>query len=261
MTQAYQVLLNRNLQDLNPVFAGWSQNEPGWHVIPDHRHSTLIHYVIAGCGMLHLGSASYPVHAGQAFIITPGQTASYTADKKQPWQYCWLGFTGSLSESFSALPSVFDVPEDTFRNLKSMDLNDEGLVYHLAADLFSFYGKYLRSESKRPNYVKMVADYIQLNYASPITVQEIADHVGLNRYYLSRHFKNKTGRTIQEQILDVRLSEARRYLMLGYSVKETASQCGYSAASIFSKLFKKEYQISPSEFKAIKENEANQASE
>lgn len=252
MSYEYQVLLNRNLQDLNPLFAGWSQCPPGQHIVPDHRHSTLIHYVIAGKGMFHLGSVSYNVHAGQAFIIFPGQVASYSADKDDPWQYCWIGFTGALAESFSSLSPVFDMPQDSFCNLKNMDPDDEGLVYHLAADLFSFYGKYLRSDSKRPNYVQMVADYIQASYTRPLTVQEIADHVGLNRYYLSRYFKNKTGRTIQEQILDVRLSEARRYLMLGYSVKETAGLCGYSAASIFSKLFKKEYDMSPSEFRESK---------
>lgn len=252
MSHEYQVLLNQNLQDLNPVLAGWSHCPPGQHIIPDHRHSTLIHYVLAGKGMLHLGAVSHRVHAGQAFIIFPGQVASYTSDKDDPWQYCWVGFTGTLAESFSSLPPVFDVPMDVFPNLKNIDPNDEGLVYHLASDLFSFYGKYLRSGSKKPNYVQMVADYIQLSYTRPLTVQEIADHVGLNRFYLSRYFKNKTGRTIQEQILDVRLSEARRYLMLGYSVKETASLCGYSAASIFSKLFKKEYGMSPSEFRESK---------
>ena len=252
MSHEYQVLLNRNLQDLNPVLAGWSQCPPGQHIIPDHRHSTLIHYVAKGKGMFHLGSSSYQVHAGQAFIIFPGQMASYTSDKDDPWFYRWIGFTGSLSESFFALPPVFDVPDDMFINLRTKDLNDNGLVYHLAADLFSFYGAFLRSDVQKPNYVQMVADYIQLSYAKPLTVQEIADHVGLNRTYLSRYFKNKTGRTIQTQILDVRLSEARRYLMLGYSVKETADLCGYSAASIFSKLFKKEYGMSPSEFRAFK---------
>ena len=257
MSHEFQILLNRNLQDLNPVFAGWSYCPSGQHIVPDHRHNTLIHYVVSGCGMLHLGSVSYRVCAGQAFIIFPGQMASYTADKDDPWHYRWIGFTGSLAESFFSLPPVFDVPENMFRNLKSINFQDDGLVYHLAADLFSFYGQFLRSSTQKPNYVQMVADYIQLNYAKPLTVQEIADHVGLNRNYLSRYFKYKTGRTIQAQILDVRLSEARRYLMLGYSVKETSDLCGYSAPSIFSKLFKREYNMSPSEFRLFKSKEAD----
>lgn len=252
MSQEYGVILNHNLLDLNPIMAGWSHCPPGQHIIPDARHSTLIHYVESGFGMFHLGTTSYRVHAGQAFIILPEQLASYTADKQNPWSYRWLGFTGKLAEHFAALPPVFDVPPELFRNLKTMDLDNENIVYHLVADLFEVRGKLLQAGSKKVNYTQVITEYIQNHYRQPITVQEIADHVGLNRHYLSRYFKHKTGRTIQEQILDVRLSEARRYLMLGYSVKETASLCGYSAASIFSKLFKKEYDMSPSEFRDYK---------
>jgi len=255
MSHEYQILLNRNLQDLNPILAGWSDCPSGQHIIPDHRNSTLIHLVLAGGGTLHLGSNSYPVKAGQVFIILPGQAASYTANKRDPWSYRWIGFTGALADAFSSLPPVFELTDDMFPNLRKTDFSDDGLVYHLAADLFSFYGRFLRTQTHRPNYVQMVVDYIQLSYARPITVQEIADHVGLNRFYLSRLFREKTGRTIQDQILDVRLSEARRYLMLGYSVKEAAALCGYSAASIFSKLFKREYGMSPSEFKELKQKE------
>lgn len=252
MSHEYQILLNRNLQDLNPVFAGYSQCPPGRYIIPDHRQSTLIHCVLKGCGTFYLNSTEFQVHAGQAFIILPGQAASYQADKKDPWYYRWVGFTGSLAESFSELPPVFDLEDDMFLHLTHTDFEDEGLAYHLASDLFSLYGKLLRQDSKRTNYVQKVLEYIQTNYARALTVQEIADHVNLNRYYLSRYFKKHTGRSIQEQILDVRLSEARRYLILGYPVKETAFLCGYSAASIFSKLFKKEYNMSPSEFRAFK---------
>lgn len=249
MLHAHQVLLNRGLQDLNPILAGHSESPAGEHIIPDARLGTLIHYVTEGRGTLHLNSKNYSVHAGQAFIILPGQVASYTADKRDPWKYRWVGFTGALAEQFAILPPVFEVTDDMFTYLRVIDEGNQSLPYQLAADLFVLYSKLLYSDSKRPNYVQMVTEYIQAYYMRPLTVQEIADHVGLNRYYLSKHFKKRTGRSIQEQILDVRLSEARRYLLLGYSVKETAALCGYSAASIFSKLFKKEYDMSPTEWR------------
>lgn len=248
MSLGTQFLLNKNLQDINPIFAGFNDCIPEQHIIPDARNCTLIHYVVKGCGTFHLHNEDYPVHGGQAFIIQPGQTASYTSDKNDPWSYRWVGFTGDRTDRFSALPPVFDVSDDMFVNLRKMKEEDDSIAYYLAADLFVLYGKFLNNHSRRPNYVQMVSDYIQAYYSKPLSVQEIADHVCLNRYYLSRLFHKKTGRSIQEQILDVRLSEARRYLTLGYSVKETASLCGYSAASIFSKLFKKEYGISPSDY-------------
>lgn len=252
MSYMYQSLMNKNLQDLNPVLAGRSACPPGCHTIPDARHSTLIHYVAKGKGTLHLGQKNYPVREQQAFIILPGQAASYTADLDDPWEVCWVGFTGQLSEAFGRLSPVFDVPEEMFINLKTADLEAEGAAYHLAADLFYIYGTYLHVNAKRLDYIRAALEYIQANYAEALTVQQIADHVGLNRYYLSRLFKKKTSRSVQEQILDVRLSEARRYLILGYSVKETAMLCGYSAPSIFSKLFKKEYGMSPSAWKSYK---------
>ena len=130
MVQAMQFLLNKHLQDLNPILAGWShKQQPGSHVPPRQRSYTTIHYVLEGKGILHLDGKDYPVHAGQAFLHLPGHPISCTADIDDPWSYRWVGFNGTLSHSFNQLPPVFDVPEGMLQNLREFEEPHEFLAY------------------------------------------------------------------------------------------------------------------------------------
>jgi len=98
-------------------------------------------------------------------------------------------------------------------------------------------------------YVRRVKDYIKSSYMRSIRVEEIAESLNLDRRYLSRIFKNETGRTIQDYIISVRMKEAKRLLDEGYGVCETANFCGYSDYSNFFKLFSRECGESPSKYR------------
>ena len=58
-------------------------------------------------------------------------------------------------------------------------------------------------------------------------------------------FQSKTGKTIQEYLIEVRLKQACEYLRQGFSANHTASLCGYEDVSNFSRMFKKQYGLSP----------------
>ena len=83
----------------------------------------------------------------------------------------------------------------------------------------------------------------------PLRVEDIAKDLNLDRHYLARIFKEKTGKTISEYIISVRMDEAKNYLKQDFSVEETARLCGYEDVSNFSKLFKREVGISPAYWK------------
>ena len=108
MALNYQLLLGRSFQDLDPVVAGEAALEGGECVGPIRYSYTLIHFVRHGRGVLKLQSGEYPVCAGQAFLILPGDLASYTADEADPWTYQWIGFSGSLAHDFAMLPRYAD---------------------------------------------------------------------------------------------------------------------------------------------------------
>lgn len=241
----YQLLLNQNFQDLNPLFVGEAAMEPSESVGPKSLNVTMIHFVVKGRGTLHSRNQLFPVHAGQAFLILPGETVFYQADEEDPWEYQWVGFSGALSHDFSVLPPVFDVPENTLRFLKDLRTTDENLEYHMASDLFLLHARLIRPQNKTKDYVQLAIDYIRATYMQKLTVEEIARHLGLNRSYLSKIFSKRTNTTIQNYIMDVRYEESKRYLSKGFSVIETAAACGYTDPSNFSKLFKAREGMSP----------------
>lgn len=251
MATNVQVLLNKNLQDINPILAGWADNPPGANVPSRSRNHSLLHYVRKGRGVLHAKGGDIPIHAGQAFLLMQGETPGYSADLEDPWSYSWVGFTGSLAEEFSVLPRVFDVEDDLLPYLRTLENPSESMTYDLASDLFRLYARLVRQGKDRQHYVQTVKEYIESNYMQKICVENIANRLGLDRRYLSQQFKRKTGYTIQGYILDTRLRAAKQHMMQGCSVSEAALLSGFNDVSNFSKFFSREEGSSPREFKKI----------
>ena len=219
------------------------------------RTYTIIHYVESGRGTLYKYGNEYPVKAGEAFVILPHEVTTYTADSDDPWVYRWIGFDGNLSEKVGELPPVIKIADNIFPHLTEEDeKNPEMVSYRLASQLFSMYGHIFSKDSHSNHYVRKVIDYIDSSYMREVRVEEIADNLSLDRRYLSRLFKQKTGQTVQEYIIKVRMESACRQLSEGRTVAETSVLCGYSDVCNLSKMFKRMYGVSPKNWKTNIEN-------
>ena len=238
-------LSNRHLKDLNPILAGEESCKPGHSFGPFMRWYTLIHYVVKGCGIFCARGQTFHVHAGEAFLILPGEVTTYTADMDDPWHYQWIGFTGELSAAFAELPAVFQVPADIFPRIVQAASAQQGAEYLVSSVLFRLYAEMFMPAGGSNRHVQKVESFIQARYMENISVELIAHQMNLDRRYLTRLFKAKTGKTIQEYLIEVRLKQACDYLRQGFSVNHTASLCGYEDVSNFSRMFKKRYGLSP----------------
>lgn len=238
------MLTNRHLHDLNPILMGYENCEPGHSFGPHVRKYTLIHYVVKGSGMLYARGGQHPVHAGQAFLILPEEVTTYVADLQDPWEYQWVGFDGALSSKFANLPPVLTLSDDIFPALMRSGYA-EGAEYRIASVLLRLYAELFSGKSSGNQHVRKVESYIQTRFMQQITVEKIAELLNLDRRYLTRLFKEKTGQTIQEYLIATRLKEACEYLQKGYSVHDAAFLCGYEDVSNFSRMFKNQFGLSP----------------
>ena len=100
--------------------------------------------------------------------------------------------------------------------------------------------------SNKPSLlVESIKQYIDYNYQNEFSISDLSRKMHYTQPYLSRIFKNKTGQTIQEYLISVRMEAARTHLANGRGVAETATLCGYSDACNFSKMFKRVCGVSP----------------
>ena len=239
------LLTNRHLQDLNPLIAGTHDCDPDYGIQPAIRKYTLIHYVFRGKGTLFTPAGSFPVKAGEAFLIRQGEVAHYRADPEEPWYYCWIGFDGTLSAQFDTLPPVFTPDGQPFQNIIKAAEKPDSAEYLMSAELFRLYASLFNRQPRSNRHVQQVKNYIRLSYMYPIRVDAISKKLNLDRRYLARLFKEQTGISIQQFLMNTRMEEADRRLQEGYSVKESAHMAGYDDISNFSKLYKKHFGRSP----------------
>lgn len=249
---AYQLLLNAHLRDINPIKAGWADDVCGTVTFTAARTSTILHYIVSGSGELTLEGVRHPVCAGQAFLLTPKDgEAKFCTKGQTPVAYHWVNFTGTMSHCFSELPPVFDVPENLLGNLRSLGHGKPCCAYGLASDLILFRSQMISKKTEECDYAEYAMDYVQNTYMEPITVASIAEVMALDRSYLSRVFRKKTGQTLQNYIHEVRVQEAKRLMMDHCNVTEAAALCGFKDAFVFSKTFSQLTGMSPTEWKKI----------
>ena len=103
------------------------------------------------------------------------------------------------------------------------------------------------SESRR---VRKIYDYINSHYKETIRLEELANLVGMSPSALSRFFKLRSGKTVSEYIIDIRLGHATRLLVnTTNSISEICYECGFNNLSNFNRIFKKRKDCSPKEFR------------
>lgn len=88
--------------------------------------------------------------------------------------------------------------------------------------------------------VENIMQYLAERYANKISLEQLADHFFLNKHYICHLFKKKTGYTITEFLLHIRIRHAKKYLTYSdMSISEIAGKVGFGSFSNFAHDFKK----------------------
>lgn len=98
--------------------------------------------------------------------------------------------------------------------------------------------------------IRKLYEYINHHYREEIRLEDLSRIVGMTPVALSRFFKLRTGKTVSDHIIDIRLGNAIRLLVdTSNSIGEICYDCGFNNLSNFNRIFKKRKDCSPKEFR------------
>lgn len=108
----------------------------------------------------------------------------------------------------------------------------------------------VKLEQQSVGVVSKAKAYIDTHYNTDISLDEVSREVDISPYYFSKIFKDDTGVNFIEYVTKIRMEKAKELLARSdYSMKEICSMVGYSDPNYFSRSFKKNVGLTPTEYK------------
>lgn len=222
-----------------------------------------IYYTVSGRCRYFIDDTSYVLLPGDVVLIPAGviHRINYSVEEHERLLIeCTSDFIPEAARpSLSEKTRLYRSPalsRDVFNIMKKIEAEYE------SSDAFStdvvrtnmqilFYELARAAAGKIPDarsaVVKEAIAYIKKNYASDITLSEVAAKYFVSPEHLSRSFKRQTGFGFSEYLSLVRLGHAEELLRKkqGMSISEIAYACGFNDSNYFSDKFKRTYGISP----------------
>ncbi|MBO5070788.1 MAG: AraC family transcriptional regulator [Roseburia sp.] len=258
----------KELVSLSVYNVGFQKCDSLYQWGPGIRDHYLIHYIISGKGYYKVNQQTYALCAGDTFLVYPNTEVLYYADENEPWEYAWVGFTGSdasmilQATDFSPQkPFLQNTPKGDAIHRQILHIYDaRGNEFEHAVEmtgrLYTMLALFLHAASRSDthnsanSYVQKGIEYISSNYSYAITVEDIADYVGVSRSHLFRSFETVLGQSPKEYLTDFRMKQAC-YLLehSSLSITAIANSLGFDNSLYFSKTFHKQKGISPKEYR------------
>ena len=260
-------LPEKPVASLSVYNTGRQRCQAGYAWGPGVRDHYLVHCITAGHGTYTVHGQAHALRAGDMFLARPGETIHYAADARDPWTYCWVGFNGIDAAAFFS--------GTDFSGEKPVLHFDDDTPQRLLLDIFSAHGgqpfhalrltgrlclflSWLQENAAHPGrqrvspdemYAKGACAYIENNYANPITVEDIARHVGVCRSRLYRAFQQQLRVSPQQHLTRLRMRHACALLeKKELSVKEIAFSVGFADPLYFSRRFREIVGCAPTEY-------------
>lgn len=233
--------------------------------------SNRLYYITGGTCRFHINNEIVDVCGGSLLLIPSGAVISFGNVDGVEFERYVCHFVADFGNQnffdFFEFPYKVQIDEEKPRRFMTMlfedlmrcnDLNDIPSAFKTQADVMRVLSCFVESSAMLSGGVRVSRDkglqpilsYIEEHYRDDLTITYLADVVHLHPNYFIKSFKKQFGMPPIQYINKLRLRKAR-YALLNTSdtVQSIAVDCGFNGQSQFSKAFRQQYSISPSEYR------------
>lgn len=230
-------------------------------------------YISEGRGTFHSHTIpSATLREGDLFLLFPGEWHSYHPDPKTGWKSYWIGFKGRNMDDrvragfLSPTKPIYhvgfsddivhlykDAYETAIREAAYSQQVLAGLVNHIIGVMYSLERNIeLNRNQGHVDMVNRARLRIRENLESSLTIQQVAEDLGVSYSNFRKLFKEYTGISPATYQQDLRLQRAKELLSTtDMSVKEIAYRLNFESPDYFSAKFKAKTGRRPSELRSV----------
>jgi AraC-like DNA-binding protein len=106
-------------------------------------------------------------------------------------------------------------------------------------------------KSEKDRHVERIVEWINQRFTSKISLDYLAAELNINKYYISHVFKEVTGSTVMDYLMNCRLQRAQYLLEMHpeKSISEVALDAGFESFAHFSRFFRQRLGATPTEYR------------
>lgn len=230
--------------------------------------SYLFFYVVSGEGKLSYKGKNHELGEGDCVFIDCNNPYSHITDENNLWTLRWCHFYGlNLPQIYHKYCERGGQPVFKPRDVKEFDdvwefLIDtaEGNDYIRDMRLNEGFNRLLTlimSESWNPSErnnrnskqseIIHVKEYLDEHFVEKISLDQLSEMFFINKFYLTRKYKEQYGMTISAYLMNLRITKAKQMLRFTEkSVEDIGHECGLGELNYFSRVFKEIEGVSPS---------------
>lgn len=239
---------------------------------PNHFHDYyVIGFIENGKRILSCKNNEYVLKAGDILLLNPLDNHTCYSEDGKPLDYRCLNISkGVMKKIVKEIFTIDYLPEfkdpvvfsnDLVENLKLLhqmvmkketEFFKEELFYLLLEQLIKEYAilaSNKKLEFKEP--IKKVKQFLDDNYEKQISLNELSELSGMNKYTLIRNFTHEMQITPYQYLEIIRINHAKELLEAGIDLTEVAILSGFSDQSHFTRFFKRLIGLTPKQYQNI----------
>ena len=266
-------ILNAGSQAFEPHQEYPARSHPAHHYFHWNTGRVLqeyqIFYIVEGQGEFESeGSGRQALKAGQVVFLFPGVWHRYRPDQDSCWHTHWVGFDGLIARH--VMSTGFVTPErpvidigfqekivQLFHEIEHIGFEEmagyqqilSGLLLQMLGEFHAILKRQPFQHSGHENMIRHARIIMMESLDRSIELEAIADQLGMGYSLFRQLFKQYTGLSPRQYIIQLRIEKAKELLLdPALSVKQVAYSAGFESGHYFTRLFKEKTGLTPTQY-------------